>query len=201
VHPNIHRSPGGTTHEFTWDHPRRRFFRDNGEYYGPEKAENGAIGPVTTRGSKPNASREAASKREGRQLEKRRGEGKCSKLPDMPLDILYGVSPRFNPVTDDGIPDDTWQSHMFTFVPPTDLLLVPWTNKAVGNVLAKESPRHAWIASVDNITVSQRLPECLAQLIRKSGSVHRRRCVKPRGAVEQDTLKIHSNERSWPGLT
>ena len=59
--------------------------------------------PVTERGSKPRASKKVASKQKGKQPEKRRNAGKLSKLPDIPLDILYEVgrgsilSPR--PVT------------------------------------------------------------------------------------------------------
>jgi len=41
-----------------------------------------------------------------------------------------------------------------------DLLRVSWANKAFRNVLAKESSRHVWMASFDNIPKSQRPPPC-----------------------------------------
>ena len=79
---------------------------DNGERHGPETSENEVTASVTARGPKLKASRKVASGRKGKRPEKRRGEGELSKLPDAPLDILYEVSPRINPVTDDGVLDD-----------------------------------------------------------------------------------------------
>jgi len=71
---------------------------DSGEHYGPEKAEEEATGSVMPRRPKPKVSRKVASKGKGRQLEKRHDEGELSKLPDMPLDVLYQVSPRINSI-------------------------------------------------------------------------------------------------------
>ena len=130
----------------------------NGEHYGPERSDEEATSSVTAPGPKPKASRKVASKRKEKQPKKLRDEGELSKLPSMPLDILYEVSPRIDPVTDGGILDDGLQ--IFAFVHPMDLLRVSWTNKAFRNVLARESSRHAWIASFDNLPVSQRPPRC-----------------------------------------
>lgn len=75
---------------------------DNREHNGPEKAEKEATGSVMAHGHKPEALGKVASKRKGKQPKKHRDEGGLSKLPDMPLDILYEVRPGVNSVTDDG---------------------------------------------------------------------------------------------------
>ena len=134
---------------------------DGGEHHRPEKAEKESTSSVTVREPKSRASRKAATKRKGKQPDKRRGEGDLSKLPDMPLDIMYEVSLRISPVTSDGIYDDVLRClQIFAFVHPMDLLRVSWTNKAFRNILAKETSRHVWIASFNNIPKSQRPPLC-----------------------------------------
>ena len=67
-----------------------------------EKTEKEAVGSVTAHEPKPRASGKAASKRKGNQPEKHHGRGELSLLPDIPLDVLYEVSPRIDSVTDDG---------------------------------------------------------------------------------------------------
>ena len=73
---------------------------DNGdEDYGPKDASHS----VATRGRKSTAPTTATLKRKGKQPGKRRNAGKLSKLPNMPLDILYDVSHKVDSFTDDRI--------------------------------------------------------------------------------------------------
>jgi hypothetical protein len=65
---------------------------DSGEDYDSEEG----LGSVTRGGRESGASRIVTSKQKGKQPEKRRNAGKLSKLPGMPLDVLYEVSPRFD---------------------------------------------------------------------------------------------------------
>jgi hypothetical protein len=74
---------------------------DSGEDYCSEEGS----GSIAVRGPKSRTSRKATSKKEGKQPVKRRRAGKLSKLPDMPLDILYEVSYGINSV-DGGEVDD-----------------------------------------------------------------------------------------------
>lgn len=75
-------------------------YDDSDEDYDPEE---GGSRSVTEKGSESStkASRKTASKRKGKQPEKRRNAGKLSKLPDMPLDILYEVSYTAYSITKD----------------------------------------------------------------------------------------------------
>ena len=61
---------------------------DSDEDYDPDEKRSR---PATERGSKSRASKKVASKQKGKRPEKRRKAVKLSKLPDMPLDILYEV--------------------------------------------------------------------------------------------------------------
>ena len=70
---------------------------DSGKYWDQEE---GGSGSVPARGPKSGASRRVASRQKGKQPEKRRNVGMLSKLPDMPLDILYEVSSGIIPITD-----------------------------------------------------------------------------------------------------
>ena len=74
-----------------------------GKHYNPEKEGSGS---VTAQGPKSGTSRKVASRRKGKQSEKGRNVGMLSKLPDMPLDILYEVSSRIISVTNGRISDD-----------------------------------------------------------------------------------------------
>lgn len=76
---------------------------DSGEDYDPEKEPSCS---VVTRGSKSRTARKATVKEKGKQPEKRRNAGKLSRLPDMPLDVLYEVSYRPKFIADDGMDDD-----------------------------------------------------------------------------------------------
>ena len=69
---------------------------DSGEDYDPEEKGSGH-----SMAQKPRTSAKATSKQKGKQRGGRRNVGKLSKLPDMPLDILYEVSHRIISVTDD----------------------------------------------------------------------------------------------------
>ena len=71
--------------------------------HDPDKEGSGS---VTTQGSRSRDPRKATLKRKWKQPEKLRNAGKLSKLPDMPLDVLYEVSYRTIPATDDGRDDD-----------------------------------------------------------------------------------------------
>ena len=73
-------------------------FRGDGEDYD---LEEGGSCSVTKRGSKSKAPRKVASKWKGKQSEKHNNVGKLSKLPDMPLDILYEVSYRTSSETEE----------------------------------------------------------------------------------------------------
>jgi len=73
---------------------------DGGDGYEPEKVGSGS---TTIQGPK---SGEATSKQKGKQPEKRRKAGKLSKLPDMPLDVLYEVSYGIKSIIHGGAPDD-----------------------------------------------------------------------------------------------
>ena len=70
----------------------------SGKYYDPERDGSGSI---TAQGPKSGASRKVTSRQKGKQSEKRRDVGMLSKLPDMPLDILYEASHRIISGTDD----------------------------------------------------------------------------------------------------
>ena len=70
---------------------------DSGKCWDPEE---GGSGSVPARGPKSGASRRVASRQKGKQPEKRRNVGMLSKLPDMPLDIVYEVSSGIIPITD-----------------------------------------------------------------------------------------------------
>lgn len=135
---------------------------DGVELHGPEKAEKGGTTSIMARGPKSRASRETVPKRKEKQPERRHGGGELSMLPGMPLDILYEVSPGINPASSDGmLHDDIFRrSQIFAVVHPMDLLRVSWANKAFRNILAKETSRHVWIASFDNLPKSQRPPRC-----------------------------------------
>ena len=67
------------------------------------------------------ASKKAVSKQKGKQPEKRRIAGKLSKLPDMPLDILYEVRRRINPATLYGLNHDPFDIDRYS------LLFTQWT--------------------------------------------------------------------------
>jgi len=75
---------------------------DSGEDYHPE--EDGPDS-VVARGPKSRASTRTTSKQKGKQHQKRRNAGKLSRLPDMPLDILYEVSHRTKYIIYDGVPE------------------------------------------------------------------------------------------------
>jgi len=66
-------------------------------------SEEGGSRPVTKIGPIPKVPRKAASEWKGKQPEKYRDAGKLSKLPDMPLDILYDVSYRTNATTEESL--------------------------------------------------------------------------------------------------
>ena len=74
---------------------------DSGEDYCSEEGS----GSVAVRGPKSRTSRKATPKQKGKQPGKRRRAGKLSKLPDMPLDILYEVSYGINSVDCDKVDD------------------------------------------------------------------------------------------------
>ena len=76
----------------------------SGKYYSPEK---GGSGSVTARGLKSGTWRKVASRQKEKQPEKRHN-GMLSKLPDMPLDVLYEVSFRIISVTTGMIYDDAF---------------------------------------------------------------------------------------------
>jgi len=80
---------------------------DNGEDYGPEEEGSGSI---MTQESKSKASGKAVSKQKGKQPERRRGTGRLSKLPDMPLDVLYEVRRTLGPITNCGISGDVFDT-------------------------------------------------------------------------------------------
>ena len=69
---------------------------DSGEDYDPEEKGSGH-----SMAQKPRTSAKATSKQKGKQRGGRRNVGKLSKLPDMPLDILYEASHRIISGTDD----------------------------------------------------------------------------------------------------
>jgi hypothetical protein len=77
----------------------------SGGDYGLEKEGSGS---VIARRTKSRASGKASSKQKGKQPEGRRNTGKLSKLPDMPLDVLYEVGYGINSATDDGVDDDAF---------------------------------------------------------------------------------------------
>ena len=77
----------------------------SGKYYDPERDGSGS---VTAQGPKSGASRKVTSRQKGKQSEKRRDVGMLSKLPDMPLDILYEVSSRIISTTDGRVYDDAF---------------------------------------------------------------------------------------------
>lgn len=73
---------------------------DSGEDYDPEESS----GPLAARRPKPRLSGKGAPKQKGKQCGGRRYVGRLSRLPDMPLDILYEV--RIISVTDHRVYDD-----------------------------------------------------------------------------------------------
>ena len=73
---------------------------DRGKNHGPEEGS----GPLAAQRPKPRASGKAASKQKG----KRCNAAKLSKLPDMPLDVLYEVSYRIVFLTDDTVCNDAF---------------------------------------------------------------------------------------------
>ena len=78
-------------------------FGDSGEVHRSEEADPD---PLTARRSgKPRAPGKVTSKQKGKRREGRRNAGKLSKLPDMPLDILYEVSHRIIFITGDSAYD------------------------------------------------------------------------------------------------
>ena len=77
----------------------------SGKHYGPEKDGSGS---VTAQGLKSGTWRKAASRQKEKQPEKRCNAGMLSKLPDMPLDVLYEVSFRIISVTTSTIYDDAF---------------------------------------------------------------------------------------------
>ena len=82
------------------------FSGDSGKAHDPETKSSGS---ATSRGPKSRASRKAASKQKGKQPNKRRRNiGKLSKLPGMPLDVLYEVSHRIISDPDDGVCDNVF---------------------------------------------------------------------------------------------
>ena len=65
------------------------FSGGSGECYDSE-----GEGSVTKREARSKVSRKPTSKQKGKQTAKHREAGKLSKLPDMPLDVLYEVKDR-----------------------------------------------------------------------------------------------------------
>ena len=126
---------------------------NNSENYNPEGEGSD---PSMTRRPTP---REGTSKQKGKQRGGRRNTGKLSKLPDMPLDILYEVSYRTISVTDD-ICNGIRCLQIFSLVYPVDLLRMSWASKAFRNVLVSKSSRQVWKAAFDNILEARRPPPC-----------------------------------------
>jgi len=116
---------------------------DNGSDYHPELEEGGS-GPLTARGFRfeSRSSRRALTQK-GKQPERCRITGRLSKLPGMPLDVLYEI---------------------FSLVHPVDLLRMSWASKAFRNVLTSKSSRQVWIATFDNIPEVRRPPPCPEEL-------------------------------------
>lgn len=111
------------------------------------------------------APKKVASKQKGKQPKKNRNTAKLSKLPDMPLDILYDVSYRINSFVDDGIDNDaTRRLQIFSFVHPVDLLRISWASKPLRNVLTSKSSRQVWITAFDNIPEVRRPLPCPQEL-------------------------------------
>lgn len=66
----------------------------SGECYDSEGEGEGS---VTKREARSKVSRKPTSKQKGKETAKHREAGKLSKLPDIPLDVLYEVKDRILP--------------------------------------------------------------------------------------------------------
>ena len=82
---------------------------DIGKDDDPEKR---GLPSFPTRGPKPGASGKTTSKRKG----KRRDVGKLSRLPDMPLDIIYDVSYRIVSIANDGKSDNLLDIYRYSLL-------------------------------------------------------------------------------------
>lgn len=80
----------------------------------------------------------------------KRRKGKLSKLPDMPLDVLYEVNSRQRRLSREILR----HPEIFSRLHPEDLLKISWTTKAFRRVLTTTSSKTVWMnsfASVDGL--------------------------------------------------
>jgi len=113
------------------------------DHSGP--SENEAV-PTPTKRRKPTGGAQ-------KKVSKRR-KGKLSKLPDMPLDVLYEVA--FERLRGTKYTEVTWVQ-IFSRLHPQDLLRISWTTKAFRRVLTSTSSKTVWMNSFTSV---EGLPPC-----------------------------------------
>ena len=85
----------------------------------------------------------------------KRKKGKLSRLPNMPLDVLYEVMSGGNLEESRGTEPTLTQ--IFSHLHPRDLLRISWTTKAFRRVLTSTSSKTVWMNSFASV---EGLPPC-----------------------------------------
>ena len=84
-------------------------------------------------------------------------KGKLGMITEMPLDVLYEVSPSSSL---QGL-ILCFRRQIFSFLAPRDLVRMSWTNKEFRRVLTSRSTRNIWRAALDSV---DGLPPCPAHM-------------------------------------
>jgi len=133
-------------------------FGISGEDHGPEERSSSSI---TARGQKTTASRKVTSRGGGEQPEECRNVGELSRLPDIPLDILYEVTlQNYNRHRRLKRRSRIRRLQILSLVLPMDLLRTSWAGRALRTVLTNKSSKQVWAAAFGNIHEALQPPAC-----------------------------------------